>query len=603
MRLRRLSTLTFARRAAALLDNGQKLAEALQRPMMPDILDTMDANEDAARFFVLAPVQAGKSAGGQCRLLRNHWVRGRQAGWYGPGGKFGDEFVDTKLNPFFEVIPEIQALVIGKDKTKNAKKTKILIGASHLFLSSSTEADRTSKTFCDVYRDEAHLQEDGWGEQMSNRRADYPHEFTETAMSTGLIAGTEAAGDWANTDQRTWHCRCPACRRLFEPRYGHTDTETGELIGGLRYEKHFKPDGLPDENAIGATLAYECPHCHLRFPDTDASRLAFSGTADKPTGLYVMMNKEAPPRCFGWTYHAIAIRPWLPIVMRFERAQLAKQRGDYEPLALCIREEFAGIWNPMLEMKEKKQRPIGDYVMGEAWANESRDLQGRPFRFCTVDVQLDHFVVVIRAWGPFSQSRLVWAQKVTTPGHVADLCALHQVPKDRTVLDARHATDHVRRIAGQMGWRTFMGEGTVKDYNHITLGGLRRIFSEPRPLDPWTGTANQGQCVIFEWNFSKSSALDRLHALRTMETNEGKPLWTSAKDAPEWYHREADAYFRFPKRNAATGATSYNWVQSGPDHAESCEIMGVVAASMAGLVGAESLGTADEVAAPAATQA
>lgn len=375
------------------------------------------------------------------------------------------------------------------------------------------------------------------------------------------------------------------------------------MIGGLRYEKKFLPDGLPDENAIAATLAYECPHCHARFPDTEASRVLFSGTADKPTGIYVITNPDAAPRCFGWTYHAIAIRPWLPIVMRFEKAQLAKQRGDYEPLALFIREECAGIWNPMQEMKEQKQRPTGAYAMGDVWPEESRDLQGRLFRFCKVDVQLDHFVLVIRSWGPFSQSRLVWAQKVTTAGHVADLCALHQVPKERTVLDARHATDRVRRICGQMGWRSFMGEGSVKDYNHITLGGVRRIFSEPKPIDPWQGTDSQGQGLIFEFNFSKSSALDRLHNLRTMEANDGSPLWTGAKDAPEWYWREAYAYYRFPKRNAATNATTYNWVQSGPDHAASCEIMGVVAASMSGLVGAESLGTADEVAAPAAAAA
>jgi hypothetical protein len=603
MKLRRISTLAFARQVAANLDGGQKLVEVLQRPMIVDILNTMDEH-DAARFFVLGPVQAGKSAAGQMRLLRNHVVRQRKAGWYGPGGKFGDEFVDTKLNPAFDSIPEIQALVHKANKAKNAKKTKILVGdASHLFLSSSTEADRTSKTFCDIYRDERHLWEDGWSEQVENRRADYPREFTDTSMSTGLTAGTEAAADWGATDQRTWHCRCPACKRLFEPRYGHEDEKTGELIGGLRYEKKFRPDGLPDEVAIAATLAYECPHCHVRFPDTDGSRLLFSGTADAPRGIYVAMNAHAAERCFGWTYHAIAIRPWLPIVIRFEKAILAKQRADYEPLALFIREECAGIWNPMLAVKEQKTRPLGDYVMGEAWAAESRDLQGRLFRFCTVDVQLDHFVVVIRAWGPFSESRLIWAQKVTTPGQVADLCALHAVPKERTILDSRHATDHVRRIAGQMGWRTLMGEGSIKDYNHISLGGLRRIFSEPKPIDPWQGTGNQGQCIIFEFNFSKSSALDRLHALRTMETNDGRPLWTGAKDAPEWFWREAYAYYRFPKKHAETKVTTYNWVVSGPDHAASCEIMGTVGASMSGLVGAEALEMAGEIAAPAPTAA
>lgn len=231
--------------------------------------------------------------------------------------------------------------------------------------------------------------------------------------------------------------------------------------------------------------------------------------------------------------------------------------------------------------------------MGEAWPDEGKDLQGRPWRFCTVDVQLDHFVVTIRAWGPFSSSRLIWAQKVTTPGHIADLCALHHVPPERTILDGRHSTDRVRRICGQMGWRTFLGEGNVKDYAHLALGGIRRIYSEPKPIDPWQGTTNQGQGIIFEFNFSKLSALDRLHNLRTLEANDGSPLWTAAKDAPDWYFREVDAFYRMPKKNAL-GQTSYLWAVGGPDHAADCECMGVVAASMAGLVGSESLETAVE---------
>jgi hypothetical protein len=587
--MRRLSTLNFARRAIPHLPSGQKLAEAIDRPQVRDILDTMDAN-DAARFFVLAPVQGGKSAIGQLRMLRNHLVRARQALWYGVTNDFSKDFASLKLNPLFDAIPDLKLITPVGDKTRNSKDSKRLAGgATHLLLSAKTENDRTGKTGCDIYRDESHLWDDGWIGQTSNRRGDFPEEFTETDMSTGLTAGTDAAAAWALTNQKTWHCRCPACGELFEPRYGHYSKD-GELIGGLRYEKKFLANSLPDQNRIAASLAYECPNCHARFPDSGGSRLQFSGTIYKPVGQYVPMNPEAAPRLFGWTFHAISFRPWLPIVMRFELAQLAKQRGDYEKLAECVREEFAGIWNPMREMAEQKKRPIGDYVMGEEWALEGKDLQGRPWRFCTVDVQLDHYVVVIRTWGPFSESRLVWAQKVTTPGHIADLCALHRVPPDRTILDGRHATDRVRHICGQMGWRVFMGEGTVKDYAHLSLGGIRRIYSEPRSHDPWIGTSNQGQGIIIEFNFSKSSALDRWHNLRTLETNDGRPMWTAAKDAPEWYFREIDAYYRVPKKSE-TGQMSYLWAVGGPDHGADAEIMGVVGASMTGLVGAEALET------------
>ncbi len=590
--MRRISTLSFARLAAAQLDNGQKLAEVIERPMMREIAETMDAHERST-FFFCGPVQAGKTAILQLHLLRNLWVRGGPALWYGPTAKFIKEFSRVKWGPLFDANAEIAALLFAGDRSKNAAETKILAGGrSVLMLSGETENDRTGKTGRDIYRDEAHLWEAGWMAQTSNRHADYPDDFTEYDSTTGLIAGTDAAIAWERSDQRTWHCRCPKCHEYFEPRYAHRDAK-GEICGGVRYTKKFLPSGLPDENALAASLYYECPHCHEHYLDTAGSRLLFSGTSANPVGRYVRMNPAAAPSAFGWTFNAIAIRPWLPIVVRFELAQLAKQRGDYEKLAECIREEFAGVWNPMKEMGEKKKRPIGDYAMGAEWPGESKDPQGRPWRFCCVDVQLDHFVLVIRAWGPFSCSRLIWVQKVTTPGHIADLCALHRVPPERTILDGRHSTDRVRRICGQMGWRTFLGEGTVKDYAHLAMGGIRRIYSEPKPIDPWTGTTNQGQGLIFEFNFSKTSALDRLHNLRTLEANDGSPLWTAAKDAPDWYFREVDAFYRMPKKNEA-GQMSYLWAVNGPDHASDCECMNVVGASMAGLVGSEALETSVE---------
>lgn len=595
MAVKRISTLSFARRAVAHLDNGQKLAEAIERPMVREIMETMDANE-GARFFLLFPVQFVKTGIGQIRLLRNHYVRGTPALWYGPTGDFIKDFANTKLNLLFDALPEMQAMTFTGDKTRNTKDSKTLAGGtSHLLLSQNVENDLTGKTGRDIYRDETHLWNDGAMGQSSNRRRDYPEDFTEMDMSTGLTAGTDGAAEWARSDQRTWHCRCPKCFEYFEPRYGHYDGE-GQIVGGLRYEKKFLANGLPDENAIAVSIRYECPHCHEKFPDSQGSRIQFSGTGEKPVGRYIVTNTNAAPRCFGWTAHAISFRPWLPIVMRFEMAQLAKQRGDYEKLAEWIREECAGVWNQMKEMAEQKKRPTGDYVMGEEWKEESKDLQGRLWRFCAVDVQLDYFVVVIRAFGPFSVSRLIWAQKVTTPGHIADLCALHKVPPERTILDGRHKPDYVRRICGQMGWRVFLGENSangkpVKDYAHLALGGIRRIYSEPKPIDPWQGTTNQGQGIIFEFNFSKTSALDRFHNLRTLETNDGLPSWTQAKDAPEWYYREADAFFRIPKKGD-NGELSYLWSVNGPDHGADAEIMIVVGASMGGLIGSEALETA-----------
>lgn len=584
----RLTTATFSARAAARLELGAKLLEALALPQIADILATLDGPRPL-KAFILGPFQTFKSAVGQLHLARNLIVAPGPALWYAPTDAFAKEFADFKLNPLLDAQPVLRGLAY-RDKNKSTKLRRNLAGgASTLILSAKTENDRHGKTARDLYLDEVHTYEPGWISQIRNRRGSYPHDYLELLMSTGIDHGTEAHQEWLTTDQREWHMRCPACHRLIAPRFAHYDpADPGEIIGGLVYERRLLDNGLPDEAQLAATLRHVCPHCRHELPDTDSSRSALNGTARHPRGLYVAQNPAPTPGSHGWRFHSLTVRPWLPIALRFERAHAARRRGDLVPLANCVREEFADIWSPAEHHTEKKLRPTTDYVMGAPWEAELFDEQARPYRFATVDVQLDHFVLVIRAWGPQSASRLIWAEKVTTAARIEELAQLHGVIAPRVWLDARHTPQRVRQLCARFGWRCFMGESD-KDYLHKALG-LRRIYSEPQPIDPWQGTAHQGGATVIQVNFSKPSALDRLHLLRTFETNDGTPLWTAATDAPEWYFREIEAYGRI-RKVARDGAEFWEWAVHGPDHAADCECMAVVCASMAQLVGSESLET------------
>lgn len=596
---RRLLTRTYAARAASRLEHGAKLAEALALPQLPDIVDTLDGPRPL-HAFILGPFQTLKSLIGQLHLQRNMLVRPGPALWYAPSDDFGKEFADLKFNPLFDAQPPLTALLYSA-KNKRAKlRYSIAGGSSLLILSAKTDNDRHGKTARDLYLDEVHTYESGWIKQIRNRHGAYPDDYLELLMSTGLMAGTEADLEWQRTDQRTWHMRCanPACHRLILPRYAHHDdpADPKKVTGGLRYERAFLPNGLPDEARIAATLVHECPHCHHTLPDTRDSRLALNGTAAAPRGLYVIGNKSAAARIHGWTFHGITCRPWFNIVLRFELAQLARQRGDLVPLSEWVREECAGIWNPTDYLSEKILRRPSGYKMLEAWPEEGRDAQGRLLRFCDVDVQLDHFVVTIRKWNQQPRTRLHYAEKVTTAAHVDELCQLHAVPKERVFLDSRHKPQFVRRLCARYGWRSVMGDPAQRDYPHPVLdpktrkviGRIRRIYSEPISLDPFQGLAEQGRAAILEWHFSKHAALERLHLLRTLETNDGTPIWTDADDAPPWYRQEIDAFHRVPKRGA-NGETYYEYQAHGPDHAADTEAIGIVAASIAGLVGSESL--------------
>lgn len=224
------------------------------------------------------------------------------------------------------------------------------------------------------------------------------------------------------------------------------------------------------------------------------------------------------------------------------------------------------------------------------WPAAGFDPAGSPYLIASVDVQQDWFRLVVRAWNTFSQSRLLFTDTITTAGRISEVCDLLGVPRARTVLDRRHKPQQVRHWCAQFGWRSLMGEGATtlrgeKDYLHPD--GVRRVVSPPEFIDPFLGTAHQGQAKIVENKFAKWSCLDRLNLLRQLTAHDGTPLFTAADDAPEWYFKELDAYHRIPKFE--NGVESHEWTAQGPDHSADCEIMGIAVASALNLTGAESI--------------
>lgn len=587
----RKSTRSFARKHAGHIPS---IADALDLPMVPDILDTMD-RVNGARFVVLAPTQVFKTLLGQLHAMRSMLVEPCAAGWYAHPEKFLDDFAAEKFNPLFDSMPVLSPLLFD-DPHKRTITRYQFPGHMLALLSARVLTNRQGKTFRNLYLDEPWTYEPGWIEEISKRRSSFDEAQTwrEIYMSTGSVSGRgDVGGDfteiWRSSDQRRWHVRCPNCQKLFHPRFTHEDEKTGERNGGLTYKTVMREDGLPDESAIASSVVYRTPCCGTELPDTAASRLLLSGTADKPRGLFVSENPtpSTAPRTIGWQVHGIALKPWAPIALRMVLATMARARGDLVPLEKIIRLDFADIWTPAEHFSEKKLRPMGEYKMGDDWADEAVDDRGMKCRFAGVDVQLDHFVATARMWAADARSRQLHAEKITTAGILNDRLERLGIPRERVFLDARHEPQKVRRLCALYGWRSLQGEGE-KDYPHRELGNIRRIFSELIPIDPYQGTNQQGRSMIFEFKFSKPSALERLHLLRSLPAADGSPMWTCATDCPEWYWKEIDAFHRM-KKTSQNGETFYTWEAHGPDHAADGETMGIVAASMMGLIGAESL--------------
>lgn len=605
MIMRRKSTLAFARKHIA--PKFPEIAKALNLPMVAPILDAIDRTE-AARFIVMAPAQVFKTLVLQLRAVRCMKVEPSNSLWYAHPEKFLDDFADEKFNPLFDAIDVLQPMLFQRpngslDPSKRARTRLQFPGWNFLLLSARVQNNRQGKTARDVYIDEPWTYEKGWLEEISKRRSSFDDDqnWREIYASTGSeIGGEDTPGSdfsllWESSDKRVWHCRCPGCGGLFEPRRTHRDPKTQERSGGLVYKTTMLADGSPDVQAIADSVRYQCPLCAALFEDTLTSR-----TALNRGGEFRITNPNAStaPITIGWNVNACALKSWAELAVRMVVADMARQRGDLEPTKNLVMQSDAGIWDPMIYLREAKERPVGGYKMLQDWDREHFEekegqFDGKPSkvrlysRSAFVDVQQDHFVVVVRKWARDSQSRLHYAEKIVTPEIVKERLDMCGVRPSWTFLDCRHVPERVRQLCGLYGWRAILGE-PEKSYLHPSTG-LRRIYSTPKPLDPWIGTPQQGRVLIWEFNFSKPSALERLSLLRTVPRNDGELHWSAADDAPEWYFKEIEAYHRV-RKTGPKGDTYYEWQVHGPDHGADCEAGNVVIASMADLAGAESIG-------------
>jgi len=372
--LRRKSTLAFARKHLA---GVPTIMDALDLPIAPDILDTIDRTP-GTRFIIRGATQLIKTLVGQLYATRSMLVNPGPSLWYSHPEKAIDDFCDEKFNPLFDALPILHPLLYADPNKRARTRLQFPAGHNFLFRSAGIKLQRQSKTARDLYLDESWTYEPGWCADIAKRRESYSEQGTwrEIHMLTGTAAGSEADQYFQASDQRTWHPLCPACGRHFVPRRTPKDPTTGERTGGIVYETHHTPRGLADNARIAPTVAYQCPHCRHRHPDTPATRLAMNGTADKPRGRWIALNPtpSTTPRTIGWWISGIPFSSWAVIACEMVNAERERTTlGTVTLLEQIVLKRDADTWDPEFyhrpENQSKHQHPT-PYKMREVWPGE-----------------------------------------------------------------------------------------------------------------------------------------------------------------------------------------------------------------------------------------
>ena len=501
------------------------------------------------------------------------------------------EFSDDKFVPLIDNTDTITSLIPDQPYRRTKFYTSTVYGYIRL-LSAGIMANRNSKTLERITADEswAYKDEEGWLEQIHDRQSSYAWAWQMFLPSSGQTAGSQLDRLWQKSTQRTWHIKCDCCDGEI-PYIWKLPSVNGQVPpGGMRYassEDVMDEEGMINWVKLRESAYYQCQLCEGRM-DWDAA----DQDRRNQRGRYIPMNEKGDPDIVFYNYNAMVHVPWPDLVTKWKEATIARSRGDLSKLENFVRKQLAQPWNESEYITDEVQENArGDYLLGQAWETGGEE----PLMFATVDVQKDHYYVIIRAWaliGGVLQSRLIEREKVVSVGQIRDLADKWKLKQNglrgsRVFLDGNYNTVQVQRIAGENGWMVFRGD-KARDFRHPD--GLRRIYSDVQYLDTGEGTENArgGSRYVGQIRFSKNAALSRLSLIRSIRSFEDKLVWTYADNSGSVYERQINAWHRISK-TAPDGRRYYDFINrdSKDDHYGDCEQQQVVCAAMAGLVGVD----------------
>ncbi len=502
------------------------------------------------------------------------------------------EFSDDKFVPLIDNTETITQLIPDQPYRRTKFYTSTPYGYIRL-LSAGIMANRNSKTLERITADESwsYKDDEGWLEQIHDRQSSFPWSWQMFLPSSGQTAGSQLDQLWRKSTQRTWHVKCDCCGEEI-PYIWKLPAVNGKVPpGGIRYassEEVINSDGLIDWVKLRESVYYQCQICEGRIEWSVSSQ-----DRRNSNGRYISMNKNADPDIEFYHYNALVHVPWTELVTKWKEATIARSRGDLSKLENFVRKQLAQPWNESEYITDEVQESAkGGYILGEKWEIDGNQ---EPMMFATVDVQKDHYYVVIRAWAVVNgvlQSRLIEREKVVSVGQIRDLADKWELKQNglrgsRVFLDGNYNTVQVQRIAGENGWMVFRGDKAV-DFRHSD--GLRRIYSDIQYLDTGEGTENAkgGSRYVGQVRFSKNSALSRLSLIRSIRNVDDELVWTYANNAGSIYERQINAWHRISK-TAPDGRKYYDFINrdSNDDHYGDCEQQQVVCACMAGLMGVD----------------
>lgn len=393
-------------------------------------------------------------------------------------------------------------------------------------------------------------------------------------MSQGGEENDDTHRKFETTDMREWHFKCPKCGKYIPYKW-----ENVEWDDDCKDE-----NGEYDFSKINHSTALKCPECGEYFEDSDRMRRILN-----KDGKFIALNPNASKENVGFHWNALASMSWGKLAELYLRAKIAARKGDSSLLQQFYQKRLALAWREFAE-DYRLEIASGSYNSGDVWDEEAGfnklgEIIAPPFaeneaiaplRIMSVDVQMNCFYLVVRAWSINGSSRLLWHEKVLTWEDIEEIQKRFRILDNLVFVDAGYNSFEVYKHCGERNWIALMGDNRANFFHRLPNGKtVLRFYSPVKHIF----ISRYVKCRMHFW--SNLNVKDTLARIRRNQNPAYGATWEVPTDISEDYLKQMESEHRIKKGN------SWIWEQIGnrPNHYLDCEAMNCAGALMLKIVG------------------
>lgn len=554
---------------------------AKNSPFCAPVMEAI-ADDSVRRVVLSACVQSGKTLAPEltlCYLIAN-----------APGPALWLDVIDdsakdqsqSRLQPLFENCEPVRAL-FPLDKNKKRNRAIAFENGMMLWIGGANNKNNLQRrSIRYVFGDETWLWKKDRMKEAEARTSAFGARGKCVFMSQGSFVGDDTARAFEESDAREWMVPCPHCG----------------AFQAMRWKNVAWDSAAKDENGnwilarVRDSVAYRCEHCGKSWANTDKMRAALNAA-----GKFVATNANPRNGCAGFHWNALSTMDWADLAEEYLNAVRHSRRGDTSSLQVFYQKRMAEPWGVEIDDDDAGLSAVTDectgYVFGEEWGQEAvfdrerslwislddwkaSGVNSAPeirLRFMTVDVQMDYFYWVVRAWSKEGHSRLVARGMAVSTDDLERARAENGVQPKLLFIDAGFRTQIIKTLCVNRGYTALMGDRR-KAFPH-RIGG-RTVFKPYSPPQVFSG--NDG-AVGRMFLFSTLATKDTLAEIRAGKTD---MRWELPRDIDVKYYKQINAeYFDAEKQL---------WIcpPGKENHFFDCESMQIAAALIGKLIGKDS---------------